>query len=465
MGFLQSLFSPVAAGVVGIAFVLAIVLIIAIKRIQYAGPHEALIVTRGANKPSLVVKNGRVFVIPIAHKSYRISLESRELTFSSTAQTTDGVTIEAQAVASVKVDDSEEALRAAAQRFFTKQSQIDTWARDVLSSALRSIIGGLSIDSIIRDRQSFTEQVIDATEGQLSKQGLKLDNLLIQEITDEQNYIKNIGRPELAKVERAARVAEVEANRATEIAQIDARRQVLEENRELLLREAAIREETERVAATADAAGPLEQAVQQQAVVAEQRDVAREKAALREEELNTEVRKPAEAEAHRLKVIADADAEALRLRAIAEAEAERIRGEAQASVIRARGAAEADAIRQRGLAFAEQPEAILAEQLIRQLPEFAGKFADAYANIGSLTMITSDGSNKLSTDVAGNLSTVFQAVESSTGINLSDIISTRVKAQAAGESFGEAVREEDVTKPRRAPKAAPASAEQSGTAE
>lgn len=431
--------NPIAAGIVGIAFVLAVIVIIAVNRIQYAGPHEALIVTRGGNKPSLVIRNGRVFVIPIVHKSYRISLEARELTFSSTAQTTDGVTIEAQAVASVKVDDSEEALRAAAQRFFTKQSAIDIWSRDVLSSALRSIIGGLSIDSIIRDRQSFTEQVIDATEGQLSKQGLKLDNLLIQEITDEQNYIKNIGRPELARVERAARVAEVEANRATEIAQIEARRQVIEQDRELKLREAAIREETERVAATADAAGPLENAVQQQAVVAEEREVARVRAQLREEELNTEVRKPAEAESHRLKVIAEAEAEALRLRAAAQAEAERIRGQADADVIQARGAAEADAIRQRGLAFAEQREALLAEQVIKQLPEFAGKFADAYANIDNFTLISSDGANRLATDVAGNLNTVFQAVKDATGIDLTDIIGTRVKGQAAGESFGAAV--------------------------
>lgn len=436
---LKTLFNPIGAGIIGLAFVLIIIVIIAVKRIQYAGPHEALIVTRGANKASMVVKNGRVFVIPIAHKSYKVSLEARELTFSSTAQTSDGVTIEAQAVASVKVDDSEEALRAAAQRFFTKQSQIDFWARDVLSSALRSIIGGLSIDSIIRDRQSFTEQVIDATEGQLSKQGLKLDNLLIQEITDDQNYIKNIGRPELARVERAARVAEVEANRATEIAQIEAQKQVLEENRMLQIREAAIREEIERVGATADAAGPLEEAVQQQAVTAEKRSVAVQQAALREEELNFEVRKPAEAEAHRVKVIAEADAEAIRLRAIAEAESERIRGEAEAKVIQARGAAEADAIRQRGLAFAEQPQAILAEQMIRQLPDFAGKFADAYSNIDQLTLIASDGSNKLSTDIAGNLSTVFQSVQDSTGIDLANILNTRVQAQAAGETFGTAV--------------------------
>lgn len=433
---LSSIFSPVAAGIIGIAFILTIIIVIAVKRIQYAGPHEALIVTRGANKASLVVKNGRVFVIPIAHKSYRVSLEARELNFSSTAQTTDGVTIEAQAVASVKVDDSEEALRAAAQRFFTKQAQIDSWARDVLSSALRSIIGGLSIDSIIRDRQSFTEQVIDATEGQLSKQGLKLDNLLIQEITDNQNYIKNIGRPELARVEREAQIAEVEAKRATEIANIEAQRQVLEENRALKIREAAIREEIDRVGATADAAGPLEEAVQQQAVTSKKRDVAIEQARLREEELNFEVRKPAEAEAHRVKVIAEADAEAIRLKAIAEAESERIRGEAEAKVIQARGAAEADAIRQRGIAFAEQPEAILAEQMIKQLPGFAGKFADAYSNIGQMTMISSDGSNALSTDIAGNLATVFKSVQDATGIDLASIINTRVQAQAAGESFG-----------------------------
>jgi len=445
--------SPVTIGIIGVVLALIIVAVIVVKRYRVANPDEAIIVTgrkgktttdaSGNNLTDLsgqrVVTGGGIFVFPFVQKSFNLSLRSRRLSITTTAQTTNGITIQAQAVAVVKVGGAEEMIRAAAQRFLSQQEEIESSTQEVLSGSLRGIIGGLTVEQIIRDRAALASAVLSAAEDALTKQGLVVDTLQIQEIRDNQDYISNLGRPESANVRQKAEIADTEATRASEEARIDAQKIILNKNRELKLREAEIQTETDKALAGAQAAKPLEDAVQRQQIVAQEELTAQKEASLKEQRLNAEVRKVADAEAYRIKVTAGAEAEAQVATAegqakaqIAAADAERQRrelaaqaveregtaqklsrtaqaeaiaaeGRAEAEAISAKGKAEAEAIEARAKALENQSQAVLAQQALETLPRIAHEFASAYGSIDNLTVVSADGANKLSGDVAGNV--------------------------------------------------------------
>lgn len=469
--------NPVAVGITGVVIALLIVAIIIVKRYRVANPDEAIIVTGRKGKTTTddsgqiltdlsgqkVVTGGGIFVLPFVQKSFNLSLRSRRLTITTTAQTTNGITIQARAVAVVKVGGSEAMIRAAAQRFLSQQNEIESSTQEVLSGSLRGIIGGLTVEQIIRDRAALASAVLSAAEDALTKQGLVVDTLQIQEINDEQDYIKNLGRPESAIVRQRAEIADTEATRESESARIDAQKAILDKNRDLRLREAAIQTETDKALAAAQAAKPLEDAVQRQQIVTQEEITAQREAALKEQRLNAEVRKVADAEAYRIKVTAEAEAnaniqvanaarESRELAAAASeregvaekvsrqaaAEALKSEGLADAAAISARGKAEAEAIEARGKALANQAQAVLAQQAIETLPLIAKELASTYGSIDNLTVVSADGANKLTGDVVGNVKSVTAMLKDATGIDVTGIINGVATGTAAGNALGKA---------------------------
>src|SRR5699024_8097440 len=253
-------FTSALLGPVGGVIALLLVAFIIIKRYRIAQPDEAIIITGGRGKEKArpdemskqelarqkVVTGGGVFVLPFIQRAFTISLRSRRLSITTEAQTTDGITIQAQAVAVVKVGGTQEMIRAASQRFLSNSDEIDESTQEVLSGSLRSIIGGLTVLQIIRDRAIVAQSVLEAAEDALTKQGLVVDTLQIQEIRDGADYISNIGRPEAAQVRQTAEIAETNAYQAAQEAKIAADKVLLDRNRELKLREAEIQAETDK---------------------------------------------------------------------------------------------------------------------------------------------------------------------------------------------------------------------------
>lgn len=474
-----SLFSePIVVGIAVLVLAIVIVAVIVIRRYRIADPDEAIIVTgrKGKTTQDLsgqkVVTGGGVFVLPFVQKSYRLSLKSRQLAITTNAQTTNGITIEARAVAVVKVGGTEELIRAAAQRFLNQQDEIESSTQEVLSGSLRGIIGGLTVESIIRDRAALASAVLSAAEDALTKQGLVVDTLQIQEIKDNTNYINNLGRPEAAKVLRLAEVADVEAQLAANEARITADQTILERNRELKIREAEIREETDKATAVAEAAKPREDAIQRQKIVEAEEITAQKEASLKEQRLNAEIRKVADAEAYRIETIAKAEAESVAQTAegqaradVAKATAEKQRRElaaeaaeregqaekvsrtaladavraegiAEADAIAAKGTAEADAIAARADALADQSQAVLAQEAMHILPLIARELAAGYGSIDNMTIVSSDGSNKVTSDMVGNIAGVTTMLKDATGIDVAGLINGAVTGQATGQALG-----------------------------
>lgn len=450
-----------AIGIFGAILAVVLVAIIIIKRYQIAKPNEAIIVTGGRGREVVdakgktsrdlssqrVVTGGGVFVMPFVQRSFRLSLESRKLALATEAQTADGITIQAQAVAVVKVGGTSQMIRDAAQRFLGNEDEIKSSTEEVLSGSLRALIGTLTVDQIMGDRAAVAQGVLSAAEEALTKQGLIIDTLQIQGIRDGQDYIANRGRPEAARVRQMAEISETKAKQAAEEERIAAEQIILDRNRELKLRQAEITRETDRALAEASAAKPLEEARQQQSIVDQQQITAQKRVALKEQELNSEVRAVADARAYEAEATAAAKAKAAVLAAeasrdaqIAQAEADRTAGLAKADAIRAVGEAEADAIAARGDALEGQYQQILAQELVSLFPQIVENYAGALGAIGNMTVVSTDGSgaSAVAGQTVGGIKGAMELAHETLGIDLAGLLNGAVAGGAAGSAAAQA---------------------------
>ena len=500
------LFDPLIVSIVGIVVLIVLVVLLVASRYKVARPNEAYLVTgrRGREITSStgevstdlsgqkVVMGGGVFVIPFIQRLHTLDLSSRRIMVTiRNAVSGQGIKLNVDGVAIVKVGGNEDSIRAAAQRFLGQQDEIETFTQETLAGSLRSIVGSLTVEQIIRDRAAFAQRVTDESEASLTGQGLVLDTFQIQDISDDGTYLNDLGRPESAKVGRQAAVAEAEARREAEQAQLAAEQQIAISQRELILKKAEIKAETDAAMAQASASGPLAQADRDQAILAEQEKVAVRRASLKERELDTEVRRPADAERYKVETAAEAkrnaeifeaearkaasiaaaeaDAEKARLvgtgeksrrsalaeaeaiegakrgeaekaRRIAEAEAVRAEGEAKAAAVLAVGQAEAEAMDKRAAAFKEYNEAAVLQMLIEVLPQVAKEVAAPIAAIDKLTVVSTDGAATLPKQVNDNVVQTMELLKNTTGIDLGALVerfssgsATQVKGEVVGK--------------------------------
>ncbi|WP_406095015.1 flotillin family protein [Streptomyces sp. NBC_01013] len=459
--------SPVLIAIAGVVVLLFLLTLAVITRYKVAGPSQAFIITGRRGKKSVdpvtgrssidnsgqkVVVGGGVFVVPFVQQKFTLDLSSRHIPVAVRgAVTLRGVKSHLEGVAIVKVGGSEDAIRAAAQRFLRQQDGIVGFTQEVLSGALRAIVGRMSVEDIIRDRAAFAGQVAEEAEASLSGQGLILDAFQIQDITTEGSYLEDLGRPEAARAKQEADIAEANARRASEQARLKAAEEIAIAERTFNLKQAEIKAETEAAVARANAAGPLAEAARQQEVLQEQEKVAQRQAALTDRELDTKVRKPAdaaryqaeqEAEARRIAQVKEAEADAERSRLTGQgeklhrsalADAVRIEGEAEAAAIAARGSAEAEAMQKKADAFAQYGDAAVLQMLVEVLPQVVARASEPLSAIDKLTVISTDGAGQLSRTVADNVAQGMELLSSTTGVDLAALLQNLKGANAKPE--------------------------------
>ncbi len=483
----------------GLVVLLVLLVLLVTSRYKVAGPNQAYIVTGRKGRAVLnpetgalttdlsgqkVILGGGTFVIPFVQKLATLDLSSRRISVQIRgAVSGQGIKLNVEGVAIVKVGGNADQIRLAAQRFLSQQAEVEAFTQEVLAGALRSIVGGLTVEQIIRDRAAFAQRVADESENSLTGQGLILDTFQIQDVTDDGSYLADLGRPEAARIGQTASIAEANARQAAEQARIVAEEQIAVSQRALALKQAEIKAETDAASATAAAAGPLAQADRDQAILTEQEKVAVRQAALTERKLETEVRKPADAdryrveqdaEARRSAEIAAADArkastiaaaeakaqearlsgeaekarraalaeaeaiegarrgEAEKARRTAEADATRAEGEAQAASILAVGQAEAEAMDKRAEAFAHYNDAAVLQMLIEVLPQIAREVAAPISAIDQLTIVSTDGAGALPKQVTSNVVETLNMLKTSTGLDLEALIAKSVGQAAEG---------------------------------
>ncbi|MFT4108637.1 flotillin family protein [Propionicimonas sp.] len=478
-------------GIVGILLALALVIWLVASRYRVARPNEAFVITgRGGKRildPSTgqttvdlsgqkVVRGGGAFIIPLIQQLSVLDLSSHRIEVGVTgAYNAKGIKLNVHGVAIVKVGATDEAIRAAAQRFNAQQGAIEEFCREVLTGSLRSIIGAMEVDKIISDRAAFAHRVAEASEADLSGQGLIIDTFQIQDIADSEGgtYLRDLGRPEAARIRQQADVAEAEARQLSEQAKATAEQAIAAAQRDLALKRSSIQAETDRASAEAANAGPLEQTAQQQRLVSAQQEVATQQAVLTERQLDATVRRQADAKRYETETLAAAQkasallaadakryetetraaaekaaallaaeaqkaariaaAEALRAEGEAEgaaklatgtadADVARAQGEAHAAATLATGSAEADVLDKKAEAYGRYNQAAVLDMVVKVLPEIAHEVAAPMGAIDQLTVISTDGASDLTKKATTTMAELPGVIKQLTGLDITELL-------------------------------------------
>src|SRR5579864_7925150 len=397
------------------------------KMFRKAGPHEALIVYgfRGTR----IVQGSGTIIFPMVESCRELSLElmSFDVAPQQDLYTVQGVAVTVEAVAQIKVKSDRESILTASEQFLTKTpDQREGLIRLVMEGHLRGIIGQLKLEEIVKQPEMVADRMRGTCADDMNKMGLEVISFTIKEVRDKNEYITNMGRPDVARIKRDADVAAAEADRDTAIkralaqresavakAQADQERvaaetaslaKQAEAQRDLEVKKAQFLEVTKRQQAQADKAYDIQTNIMQQQVIAEQvkvqqvekeQQVKVQEAEInrREKELIATVLKGAEIERQRIETLAAAEKQRL----IAEAEG-------QASSIRAQGEAEARAMNVKAEAFQEYNQAAVIDRLFASMPEVVKALAAPLANVDKITIVSTgngdaSGMNKITGDI------------------------------------------------------------------
>jgi flotillin len=456
------IFTPEVFVIAGSIVLVVLFLFSLIARMwRKAGPHQALVVY-GFGR-TRVIKGGGTFIKPVVESYRELSLQlmSFDVAPQQDLYTMQGVAVTVEAVAQIKVKSDPESILTAAEQFLTKtDSERDGLIRLVMEGHLRGIIGQLSVEQIVKEPEMVGERVRATCADDMSKMGLEVISFTIKEIRDKNEYITNMGRPDIVRIKRDADIAAAEAERDTLIKKAEAQRaaavaqaqaaqeRVLAETlsaakqaeatRDLEVKKAQFLETTKKQQAQADKAYDIQANVMQQQVVAEavkvrqvekEHEVKVQEAEIlrREKELIATTLKQAEMDRQRIETLAAAE----RQRRIAEAEgaaaAIRAQGEAEAEIILKKGEAEAKAMNVKAEAYQEYNQAAVVDKLITNMPEVVKAFAAPLQNIDKITIVSTGnghaaGMNKITGDMAEMAAQVPALFETLSGMKLGDLL-------------------------------------------
>jgi len=440
-----------------------------------AGPHEALVVYgfRGCR----VVKGHGTVIFPMIEACRQLSLElmSFDVAPVQDLYTKQGVAVTVEAVAQIKVKSDPISIQTASEQFLTKSpDQREGLIRLVMEGHLRGIIGQLTVEQIVKEPEMVADRMRGTCADDLSKMGLEVISFTIKEVRDKNEYIVNMGRPDVARIKRDADVAAAEADRDTAIKRAEATRasaiakaqadqeRVLAETlsqakqaeatRDLEIKKAQYVEIVKRQQAQADKAYEIQTNVMQQQVTAEavkvqqiereqQIKVQEAEIVRRERELVATVLKPAEIERQRIETLASAEKMRLTVEAEGSAAATRARGDAEADIIFKKGDAEARAMNVKAEAFQEYNQAAVLDRLLVVLPDVVAALATPLGKIDKITVIsTGDGDaagvNKITGDITKMAAQVPALFEALSGMPLSELMSRVRKIGDKGDRPG-----------------------------
>src|ERR1041384_6232824 len=232
-----------AGGIVAGAVVGGLLVLFVIFKLMWrvAEPNDALIISglrehtpSDAVSESLgfkIVTGKGTLVIPGVQTVRRLSLDLRETELSIDCVTHQGIPLGIRGVVIFKVGDDFSSIANAARRFLDQQDMMDARVHNVFTGHLRAIVGNMTVEEMIRDREKLTALTRSSSGSEMEKLGLIVDSLQIQEIDDPTGYITNLGRPHAAAVQRDARIAQAQSDQSATEAEQDADAQKAEARR------------------------------------------------------------------------------------------------------------------------------------------------------------------------------------------------------------------------------------------
>jgi len=479
---------PLIFLIVGVvAFVVVLITLIQTwgRLLRKVGPNQALIVYGAVPGGTKVITGGSKFVVPLYQRAQEFSLElmSFDVAPAQDLYTSQGVAVNVEAVTQIKVRSDEESVKTAAEQFLSKsQQEREGLIRLVMEGHLRGIVGQLTVEELVKDPENVGSKMLKTVTPDMEKMGLEVISFTIKDVRDKNDYITNMGRPQIAEIKKQADIATAMAQRDTQIQQANASREAsvaksaadqvrvkaeteslalqAESQRNLSLKKAAFDAEVKKQQATADKTYDIQANLMQQQVVTEavkvteveknaQIKVQQAEIQRRELELQATIQKAAEAERRRIETVAEAerqrlileaqgqadavktrglgDADANRARGLAEAEVIRAKGLAEAEVIRAKGEAEADAMKVKAAAFHEYNQAAVLDKLLTGMPEIVRAIAEPLSKVDKVTIVSTGGNNgvgasRLTGDIVNMVAQVPALFELLSGTRIGDLM-------------------------------------------
>jgi uncharacterized membrane protein YqiK len=419
-----------------------------------------------------IITGRGALIMPGITKVRTLSLEAHESEIQVPCVSQQKIQLDLRGVVVYKVGDDFRSIANAARRFLDRPAaELESKVQNVFVGHLRAIAGSMTVEEMISDQDKFAQQVRDRCSQEMESFGLVIDSFQIQAISSPSNYIENLAVPHQAEVEQNARIARANADRSAVASEQSAQAQIALSVRDTNIKKAGYQAEVDTATQLAGQQGPLSEAKAHQAVVTEQTRVAELQAEQKEQQLQVDVRRPADAEAYRqttlaaagrdvrirqaeaeaqevrlraeavaaqTKVQAEAAAAALKMQATAQADATRLTGQAEADAIKAKGLAEADAVRarmeaeaagieRRAAALSQNQEAVIAQQIAEKLPEIVAAAASPFEHIDQFTVLNG------AQGVTGALAEIIQQAGALTGLARNSLLPAITRAAATPE--------------------------------
>lgn len=424
-----------------------------------APPDRAYIISGLRRTPKVFIGKASIR-IPFFERLDRLTLELIPIDIKTDlpVPTSEFINIHVDGVANVKIGDDAESIRKASQNFLGRSvTEIQNIAQQVLEGNMREIIGQLQLKQLVHNRDTFAANVQKSAAEDMARMGLVIVNLTIQNFTDSNGVINDLGIDNIVQIQKDAaiakargekdiQVAQAEAQEASNLARTQAEALIAFQNTELDKKKSSLQIEADTLRAEADAAYGIQKEDQRkrQEVAGAQADLARKneeikvqesQILIRERQLDAERRKVADAIKYEEQQKADAELYKMQQAAAAiraQAEAEAYAKKQQAEALREYGLAEALAIEKRAEAQQKMASASVLEMYFDALPEVVRSAAEPLSNIDKLVMYGNGNTSKLVGDVMSSTSQITEAIKESTGLDIAKAIGEYLERKGGG---------------------------------
>ncbi len=459
-----------------LGFILLVVIILVIANGYIKAPPDRAFIISGYRKtPKILI--GRAGVrIPFLERKDTLLLKqiSIDIKTNGYVPTQDFIGVDIDAVAKVRIKADESGIKLAMKNFLNmEEPDIVKALTDSLQGNMREIIGTVSLRELNTDRKKFGDEVQMKAQTDMNALGIEIISCNIQKIEDEKGLINALGQDNMSQIQKDASVAKALAERDIAIAEAEARKmandaqiasdtEIAIKQNEFAIKQAELKKESDIKRAEADAAYEIQQQEQRKTIeiatananIAKQEreiELKKKDVEVTEQSLNAEIKKKAEAEKFARLQKADADlyerqkkaeadlyertkeAEAKKAEADAamyakkqEAEGIQAVGEAEAKAIEAKGLANAEALEKKAEAMAKYGKAAMVELIVNALPEMAKAVAEPLSTIDKVTIIDS-GNGEAGVSTMGNyvpqiLAKTIESVKETTGFDLTEVM-------------------------------------------
>jgi flotillin len=448
-----------------IVLIIVLVLILLSKQYRKVGPNEVLIIS-GGRKRTVVDPDGTkrrigyrmhigggTLVLPFLESARVLPLEVYTIDMQSNeAITAKGIQINAVGQAQIKIGGNEGSIRLAAEQFLGKGGEgIRDVASKILEGHMRAALGAMSVEELFQKRDEFSSRVRQAAARDFGRMGLDILSFALKDMSDTSGYIEALGKPRIAEARTEAAVAEAnaekeatikasEARKEADIAKFKAETEIAGANREYELKRAEFQAAINEKKAAADLSYEIERQKMNQKLKKEEyqvRLIEKEEAIKLEEkeiqrkekELESTVKKQADARKYQLM----SETEAQQHKLVSEARA-------RAEAIKLEGEAEAETMKKKAESYSEYSQAALYEMVIKMMPELARAVSEPLSKVDKIVMIDSSeggGAAKITRQVAEIIAQLPAVVENLSGVDLKKLLEKLPQASANKKKTGE----------------------------